>query len=329
MTKAYKLKFSLDRLSFAYYRKNIKDVNEYVFTGNTGPPKTDYNAIMEHTFSYALVARAVRIYPVNFTYSPCIRVEFYGYYLARGFCPEIVSKTRQKNCTGDGICGVPNMQCRKDPITHNAKCECDSGFHGKACNMTGCDPNPCTHKSTCVVTADTFQCDCQPGFYGRYCDSKCPAGRYGKKCVNICACAQGEHCDPTDGKCSCLPGFNGDRCRTPCANGTYGQDCSQRCSCLPPLHCDHVTGECYCSDGFQGDKCDVKCGNNTYGRNCTEKCGCQNGGSCSPDGKCKCLPGWFSDKCEFPCPVGRFGEMCSELCPRHGNSNCDRVTGTN
>ena len=56
---------------------------------------------------------------------------------------------------------------------------------------------------------------------------------------------------------------------------------------------------------------------------------CQNGGTCLPDGKCRCLPGWFSDKCEFPCPAGRFGEMCSELCPRHGNSNCDRVTGIN
>ena len=71
---------------------------------------------MEHTFAYSLVARALRLYPVNFTYCPGIRVEFFGHYLARGFCPEIVSKTRERNCTGKGECGVPNMHCAVDPL---------------------------------------------------------------------------------------------------------------------------------------------------------------------------------------------------------------------
>ena len=74
----------------------------------------DYNRIVEHKLNYALVARAVRIYPENYTWPACLRIELFGFYMVKGMCPDLVAKTREKNCTGNGVCGIQNMYCVKD-----------------------------------------------------------------------------------------------------------------------------------------------------------------------------------------------------------------------
>lgn len=323
-TDSYKMKFSLDRHSFAYYRKNIKEEAEYEFKGNA-----DYAGIIEHKLSYTLVARAIRIYPYNYTWQACLRIEIYGFYMVKGMCPELITKTMRKNCTGDGNCIRSNRHCVKDIKTNSSECDCNQGYHGFSCDKTGCNPNPCKNSSICVVDRGSFKCHCKPGFYGTYCEKPCPKKYYGINCNMKCQCNDNEYCHPETGDCSCLPGYIGPNCKQSCPNNTYGQDCLENCACQHPLICDHINGDCFCPEGFTGDHCEVRCENGTYGRNCSKGCKCLHGGICDPKGKCDCPPGWFSNNCEFPCPDNRYGKMCSHLCHKnlHGNSTCNKITG--
>lgn len=84
----------------------------------------DISGIVEHTLKFALVARAVRIYPHNYTWPTCFRVELYGFYMIKGMCPDLSSKTREKNCTGNGVCDGTNKKCWKD------SCKCVFSIRG-------------------------------------------------------------------------------------------------------------------------------------------------------------------------------------------------------
>ena len=33
------------------------------------------------------------------------------------------------------------------------------------------------------------QCECEPGFTGFFCSDPCPEGRYGRRCLGKCDCA--------------------------------------------------------------------------------------------------------------------------------------------
>ena len=131
------------------------------------------------------------------------------------------------------------------------------------------------------------------GWRGIYCDTPCPAGRWGPECGLMCQChndgvchhVTGENCLQYDqkqgqiqtlldvtfqnyphwkskylwmdfsGECSCAAGWKGQRCEVPCDRGQFGLGCSYQCDCdlRHSEGCDHVTGQCICKHGWKGD----------------------------------------------------------------------------
>ena len=53
--------------------------------------------------------------------------------------------------------------------------------------------------------ASSGKCDCKPGWTGIFCDTPCPAGRYGQDCQEKCDCKNGATCSHITGKI--LPSF--------------------------------------------------------------------------------------------------------------------------
>ena len=47
---------------------------------------------------------------------------------------------------------------------------------------------------------------------GSTCKNKCPLGRYGENCTEICECMNGGECGRVKGRCKCLPGYTGEKC---------------------------------------------------------------------------------------------------------------------
>ncbi|KIH44934.1 hypothetical protein ANCDUO_25031, partial [Ancylostoma duodenale] len=71
-------------------------------------------------------------------------------------------------------------------------------------------------------------------------------------CLKRCDCADGMHCDPSDGECICPPGKRGAKCDQDCEPGRFGAGCRGICACSNGASCDGVSGACTCTPGWRG-----------------------------------------------------------------------------
>lgn len=64
------------------------------------------------------------------------------------------------------------------------------------------------------------------------CTERCPSGRWGLGCQEVCKCKRGAECSNINGSCKCTPGWMGPDCsKRVCPDGYYGKNCSQICDC--------------------------------------------------------------------------------------------------
>merc|ERR1711871_637296 len=199
-------------------------------------------------------------------------VDFKGNLCQTPICPHM---NADKPCSGHGECGVGE--------DNNAKCFCDSGFKGAACDIIRCKGDiECSNHGTC--NTQTGECQCHGNFTGSACENFCP---------NNCNAPSGI-CD--GGRCLCEEGFSGSGCELRmCPN-----DCGSTRG-----KCNGKTGACECYPGYVGEACE----------NVTE-CprGCMNKGKCvtAPDGRKVC-------QCDDPA----YGYDCATLkCPSTANGVC-------
>ena len=65
----------------------------------------------------------------------------------------------------------------------------------------------CNFLFCCRCHASSGKCDCKPGWTGIFCDTPCPAGRYGQDCQEKCDCKNGATCSHIKGEIPYLFGL--------------------------------------------------------------------------------------------------------------------------
>nr|XP_061814251.1 stabilin-1-like [Nerophis lumbriciformis] len=194
-------------------------------------------------------------------------------------------------CGGNGKC--------EDGLSGTGKCNCLSGFEGKACEMcasgrygancTACD---CGKQGRCDEGMDgSGRCVCTPGWKGERCEID--LGSIPEECR---PCDLHADCIPGVG-CQCKPGFegNGTICvpvPPPDLCAEYNGNCHQDANCTQT----GLRVNCTCRSGFQGDG---------YACDPINRCVEEENGGCSDFAKCKftgpnereceCLPGYVGN----------------------------------
>ncbi|CAC5368928.1 unnamed protein product [Mytilus coruscus] len=160
--------------------------------------------------------------------------------------------------------------------------------------MKKTDPNVCPKiVSSLTGTQTKLILECCPDYF--YQNEKCiacPAGKFGKNCLQpcmpnyhgvqckkVCNCTDNKKCNPVHG-CVCETGYTGSNCSNSCQSGKYGVSCSEECFCANNAGCDPVTGGCLCSAGWFGPHCTKECALGTFGKNCSGICDCPEGAKC-------------------------------------------------
>merc|ERR1711871_134136 len=191
----------------------------------------------------------------------------------------------EKNCNNHGTC------IKDEDGKH--KCECDSHWSGKLCDVERCDPI-CKNGGVCKNQT----CLCKHGFAGKTCNLRvCP-----KNCMAHGRCL-------SNGKCKCDPGYKGKACSIRyVVNGKCNLQ-SKKCKCLEVAPAN-ATFE---GQRYRGPACLAK----TCPNNCTSSAN----GVCQSDGQCACHKGeWTGRDCSVP--------VCPNLCSgkgkcRQGACKCD------
>ena len=214
------------------------------------------------------------------------------------------------------VCGGRGA-CQRD-----ARCACDAGRCGDACEFAGAD-----------------------------CSALCPEGTYGPGCSRMCACGAHGRCLhwPTQhAPCLCDAGYAGPNCSVVCPGGPL-LPCGGHGLCL------RATGACACDAGWgtpQGLlECTARCPSATPaalcsghgwcssvaqcvcdagygGADCTARCPVADGVVCGghgrcQDGRCRCDAGpatgrWAGEACR-ECAIGAYGAGCTAVCA-HGTT---------
>ncbi|XP_078584900.1 uncharacterized protein LOC144867019 [Branchiostoma floridae x Branchiostoma japonicum] len=126
---------------------------------------------------------------------------------------------------------------------------CPLNYKGIGCEEV-CD---CLQGASCDRWAG---CVCPPGWTGTNCQTKCPHGTYGKRCVKYCNCHNEATCSPSDGRCNCTDGWYGTDCQKTCPIRRFGRRCQQVCTCKNNATCNNVDGSCACVTPWTGRNCD-------------------------------------------------------------------------
>lgn len=188
----------------------------------------------------------------------------------------------------------------------------------------------------CVATSGSCDpvngvCVCPPGRTGVNCDEDCPAGMYGRDCLQSCDCQNAALCHSVTGECQCQPGFIGNRCEEPCPPHLYGNNCTYKCRCLNGASCSNFDGECICTPGFSGIDCGEACPKGFYGTNCSSPCKCNGKQTilCNAvSGRCECDVGYRGETCDRDCVKGTYGLNCQFDCRCGNRALCDPKDGS-
>lgn len=212
-------------------------------------------------------------------------------------------------CSGHGTC-------------NDARCECDSGFIGEACETCqNKEHMTCVDNSGAVLVSGaeflSNACTCHDGYFGTCCNRVgCASG-----------CSGNGHCDASLGVCVCDKGFFGTDCsgvKPACG----AKDCSGRGVCVPidGGGADRGTvaagvsppGKCLCEPSWRGEHCDEV--------DCPMGCLAPNRGVCQANGLCKCHAGYEGKSCERKYPVEpECSASCGDRCLHFGGCQPDEV----
>ena len=227
-----------------------------------------------------------------------------------------------------------NGECRIDPDTARAYCECELPWAGRYCKSSTCPGeyngtvgSSCTEHGECRLnsTSNEYYCQCRSGWIGDQCDVPWCEGECGSgECV-----FQEEY--STSPFCTCDDGFVGLTCDT---------EVYAHINCSGTGTWDGSSGECVCAPGYRGVHCEIQENTNTT---CGEGL-CNNGGYCMsafPFGNrpasmvCECYDFPGNDDitaprqgtfCTIePCPLAANGEICNgtAFCQADGTCSCN------
>ncbi len=139
-----------------------------------------------------------------------------------GYLKSNVDGECKPDCITGNINCLEHMECKINPDTNEAGCDCKNGYFGTNC--TQCDPNHfCSSRGTCSVLNNVATCTCNTGYGGANC-STCASGYKDFNSDGICyedchsSCGQSEsffnqashgECvfNGTKGVCECKQGW--------------------------------------------------------------------------------------------------------------------------
>ena len=244
-----------------------------------------------------------------------------------------IAKTLPTACpTSDGIeCGGHGT-CETNGDLK--VCQCDRGYGGEGCTVTGCADPTCSNHGSCQDPAIT------PGVLGNVAFCECESGWTGEKCstssvaCNPACAADNGVCE--FGSCKCKPEFAGPTCaefacgegkkcsdhgtcdtsgalehhKCVCEEGFQGRDCSSTSkACEDPTcsgngQCNDEEGVCICNTGFSGKNCKVQA--------CPDNCNrAKRQGQCADGLRCECASGFAGAACHL--------KDCPNKCGGHGD----------
>jgi len=169
-------------------------------------------------------------------------------------------------CSSQGTCGLTGGPGGE------AKCTCNAGYYGEACELTcpsanevtcsgnGVCQNPDKQKTAAPTPNGLVAppvplpiskpvCKCSPGYTGPDCSLRCSSG-----------CSGNGECSLVNNlaRCMCQPGFVGFDCSLPCPAATSGGVCSGNGECaLAVSKSGEQQAVCECRSGFAGNSCSV------------------------------------------------------------------------
>jgi hypothetical protein len=228
-------------------------------------------------------------------------------------------------CGGHGTCEING---------DHKVCQCDRGYGGDGCTITGCADPTCSNHGTCqdpaitpAVEGNIALCLCDDGWTGANCDTE--AGDCNPACLEnqgvcqsgTCKCNK-EFAGPTCGDEACgkdqlcsnqgTCDQSGQQFKCVCAQGFSGRDCSkQSIDCLDPMcggngQCDNENGACICNKGFAGANCTQS--------SCPSGCNARKGhGICVDNTRCECNEGFAGEGCLYKDCPNKCGVSCDIL----------------
>lgn len=197
--------------------------------------------------------------------------------------------------------GENGVQCSGNGTCANGTCDCNQGWSGKACNVTGgpCpmakDPKTghmlqCSGHGTCT----NGTCACEASHHGADCSRKlntCYTG-LDPNTQKLAPCSGSSRGTCNGGTCSCLAGFTGLACDHPitCPKDGDGNVCGGHGTC------DAETGQCHCNSSRFGAACTA-----TSASACPDDC--SGHGTCdTANATCACDFGYFGIACDLEAP---------------------------
>ncbi|CAK9807828.1 Protein draper [Anthophora quadrimaculata] len=108
---------------------------------------------------------------------------------------------------------------------------------------TGITCVPVCEKCQSGICIAPNECHCFLGDQDGKCVTGCPPGMWGSRCKMKCNCADGVHCDHTNGRCLCPPA---QMCDEMCLGDFWGPKCTFPCDCknYSSNKCHAETGHC-------------------------------------------------------------------------------------
>ncbi|XP_068703313.1 signal peptide, CUB and EGF-like domain-containing protein 1 isoform X2 [Montipora foliosa] len=338
--KTYQVSYSTGGVIFT----GIHDGNLLkVFTANTDSNSIVYNDLASSN-GEPLMARYIRVLPVEFRGNICMRVELYECVAptptqppaTQTPCPVGFTLAADNvTCTDVDECDLATDLCTQNCHNTNGSytCSCNAGYRLESDGVRCTDIDECTENidgcsQVCIDNEGSYSCTCRDGYQlqsdGKTCLDKDECG------LGIDQCSQ--NCNNTDGsyRCSCNVGYRLQGDGKTCANI---DECKENTSGCTQVCTDNVGSfACTCHSGYQlqsdGKTClDInECLSNNGG--CSDTCVNLNG-----DYYCSCPSGYEIDSstkkvCQDKNECLQANGGCNHVCTNtNGSYECSCNSG--